>query len=130
MANRYFQYYQPNKKDLKDELGDCVVRALTKAYNMEWVDVFEALLPYAREFQCMPNQNKCYEAYINANGGKWIGCKASKGTKRPTPKTFARDHSTGTYILRLAHHLVTVQDGKYFDTWDSGDRSVYGYWEV
>ena len=30
MASRNYKYYQPNDKDLKDQYGDCVVRALTK----------------------------------------------------------------------------------------------------
>ena len=25
-----WKYYQPNKKDLKDEYGDCVIRALVR----------------------------------------------------------------------------------------------------
>lgn len=32
MASRNYKYYQPNEKDLKDNYGDCVVRALTKSY--------------------------------------------------------------------------------------------------
>lgn len=27
-----YKYYQPNSKDLKDKYGDCVIRALTKAF--------------------------------------------------------------------------------------------------
>ena len=33
---KVYQYYQPNKKDLKDEYGDCVIRALTKALDIKW----------------------------------------------------------------------------------------------
>lgn len=36
-----YKYYQPNKKDLKDKCGDCVIRALTKVMNKECLEIFE-----------------------------------------------------------------------------------------
>lgn len=128
--SKHFKYYQPNKKDIKDEYGDCVIRALTKAFDMEWMDIFNELIPYAVKFQCMPNGRPCYEAYILDKGGKWESIKVEKGKKRPTVSTFAKEHKQGTYILRVAHHLVAVEDGFYYDTWDSGEKSLYGYWRI
>ena len=55
METKYYQYYQPNEKDVKDKYGDCVIRALTKALDMDWLDVFNELVPIAREMQAMPN---------------------------------------------------------------------------
>ena len=126
-----YKYYQPNKKDLKDDYGDCVIRALTKAFDMQWRDVFIELAPIALELQCMPNGRPCYEKYITEiKGFTWYPCKAIKGKKRPTVETFAKQHKLGTYILRCAHHLVTVVDGNWYDTWESDDCSVYGYWTL
>ena len=124
-----YKYYQPNKKDLKDEYGDCVIRSLTKAFNMTWIEVFNELIPYAVEMQAMPNNKVCYERYILDKGLSWNGCKAKKGFKRIDVNNFSKIHKKGTYILRLAHHIVTVIDGVYYDTWDCGECCVYGYWE-
>ena len=33
---------------------------------------------------------------------------------------FAKDHPEGTYIVATGSHVVAVQDGSYYDTWDSG----------
>ena len=33
---------------------------------------------------------------------------------------FAKDHPEGTYIVATGSHVVCVQDGDYYDTWDSG----------
>lgn len=129
MASRNYKYYQPNKKDIKDEYGDCVIRSLTKALDMDWMQVFEELLPYAREMQCMPNSKPCYERYLADKGLVYKGISNAKGTKRPTVDRFAKDHPSGIYVLRVAHHLVTVIDGFYYDTWDSGHKSLYGYWK-
>lgn len=129
MASRNYKYYQPNKKDLKDEYGDCVIRSLTKAIDLDWREVFEELLPYARELQCMPNGKACYERYLKDKGFTYTGISNKKGTKRPTVDSFAKAHKSGIYVLIVANHLVAVVDGMYYDTWDSGEKSLYGYWE-
>lgn len=36
MKSKCFKYFQPNKLDLKDKYGDCAVRTICKAENMEW----------------------------------------------------------------------------------------------
>ena len=129
MTKSRYRYYQPNKKDLKDEYGDCVIRSLTKVTGKEWLQVFEELLPYARELQCMPNGKACYEKYLISNNFLYHGISNKKGSKRPTVDSFTKEHKEGTYLLRVAHHCVAVVDGIYYDTWDSGDCCLYGYWE-
>ena len=128
MASRNYKYYQPNKKDIKDEYGDCVIRALTRVTGKEWHAVFDELVPIAREMQCMPNGKPCYEKYLEKNGFKYQGISNKKGTKRPTVDRFTKDNAKGVYILRVAHHLVASVDGMYYDTWDSGYKPLYGYW--
>lgn len=54
MASRNYKYYQPNDKDLKDQYGDCVVRALTKVMSKTWMQVFDDLISYAKK-----NFNAC-----------------------------------------------------------------------
>lgn len=128
MASRNYKYYQPNKKDLKDNYGDCVVRALTKLLNMEWLEVFNELIPIAADLQCMPNAKPCYERYLKSKGFEYHGISNKKGTKRPTVDRFAKDHKEGAYFVRVANHVVAVVDGVYYDTWDSGECKMYGYW--
>ena len=123
-----YKYYQPNKKDIKDNIGDCVIRALTKATGKEWLEVFDELIPYARAMQAPCISQQVYEAYLINHGYIYTGISNAKGTKRPTVASFAKSHKEGTFVLRVAHHVVTAQDGNYYDTWDSGEKSLYGYW--
>lgn len=129
--SKRFQYYQPNKKDLKDEYGDCQIRALSKALDCTWIEAFDKLIPYMREEQCngIGVTVATSSRILGHFGFAYHGISNAKGTKRPTVDSFAKDHPTGTYILRVANHVVAVVDGKYFDTWDSGARSLYGYYE-
>lgn len=130
MASRNYKYYQPNEKDLKDHYGDCVIRALTKVTGKAWSEVFDELVPIARELQCMPNSQACFVRYLTESGFTYHGISNKKGSKRPTVDRFAKDHGNGTYFVNVANHVVAVVDGIYYDTWDSGHKSLYGYWEM
>lgn len=123
-----FAYYQPNAKDTRDNLGDCVIRALTKAVGKSWVEVYDDLVPIGREFQCMPNDKPCVVRYLSENGFIYEGVSNRKGVKRPTIDSFAREHKEGVYVVRVAHHLACIVDGRYYDTWDCGSSAMYGYW--
>lgn len=128
-SNTRYKYYQPNEKDLKDQYGDCVVRSLAKVRNADWLTIYDELIPIAREKQCMPNGKPAYEQYLKEHGFVYHGISNKKGSKRPTVQSFTLSHKNGTFVLRTAHHLVASVDGYFFDTWDSGNACLYGYWE-
>lgn len=133
MAKKRFQYFQPNKKDLKDKVGDCQIRALCKTLNLSWVEAFDLTIPICRELQTYTifdcDLKKTKEA-MKSFGFEYTGVSNKKGTKRPTVDSFAKDHPEGTYILSVAHHVVACVDGRYYDTWDSGHKSLYGYYQL
>ena len=128
-----FVYFQPNDKDIKDTVGDCQIRALAKALDKSWLEVFDIITPICREQQVMDifscDLNKTKEAMAKL-GFQYTGITNKKGTKRPTVDEFAKSHKQGRYICTVAHHAVAVVDGKYYDTWDSGYKSLYGYYEL
>lgn len=127
-----YKYYQPNEKDLKDKYGDCTIRALSKALGLSWLETFDLTIPYCREYQT-PNifnvDNKTEQKIMNRLGFIYHGISNKKGSKRPTVIEFSKEHKSGTYILNVANHEVTVIDGDYYDTWDSGHKRLYGYYE-
>lgn len=125
--SRNFVYYQPNSKDIKDKYGDCVIRALSKAMDKTWLEVFDILVMNGRELQSMLGQKTVYTKVLSEYGFKYYGISNKKGTKRPTVKQHAA-MSTAPCVMVAANHLVACQDGKFYDTWDSGEKSLYGYW--
>lgn len=132
MSKRRYVYYQPNKKDIKDQVGDCQVRALSKALNLSWVEAFDLTIPLCRELQTYTIFDGCLEKTkesMRKLGFDYHGISNKRGSKRPTVDEFTKDHPNGTYICKVANHVVAVVDGKYYDTWDSGWRSMYGYYE-
>lgn len=133
MKSRYYCYYQPNRKDLKDKTGDCQVRALSKVLNITWLEAFDLTIPICRELQTYTifdgNLEKTKEA-MSTLGFVYHPISNARGSKRPTVEEFAKAHKTGRYICKVAHHVVAVVDGQYFDTWNSGYKSLYGYYEL
>lgn len=124
-----FVYYQPNKKDIKDEYGDATIRAISKAMGWDWVTTFDALVPYARENQCMMYEKPCYENFLKDNGFVYHGISNRKGSKRPVLHKFAKEHKDETIIAIIARYKVCCKYGNYHDTVDFiGDNKLYGYW--
>ena len=120
-----FVYYQPNDH----ECGDCGIRAVSKATNHSWKESLALLYKTAMTLQEPPGSCDNITEALKEYGFRWVPYKAVRGVKRPTVAGFAEEHKDGTYILRVAHHLVCAKEGKYYDIWDSGNESLYGYWE-
>lgn len=132
MSKRRYVYYQPNSKDLKDKYGDCQVRALSKALGISWLEAFDMTIPICREAQTYTifgGSCDVGKGNLAKLGFEYHGVSNKRGTKRPTVDSFTKAHPTGSYILKVAHHVVACVDGKYYDTWDSGDCCLYGYYE-
>lgn len=131
MSRRYV-YYQPNKKDLKDSYGDCTIRALSKALDCTWLEAFDKMIPLCREYQVsnvFAAPSIIEREIIGRLGFNYVGVSNKKGSKRPTVDSFAKDHPEGIFILNVANHEVACVNGKYYDTWDCGYKSLYGYYE-
>ena len=131
--NKYYSYYQPNAKDIKDKMGDCQIRALSKALDLTWLETFDLITPLCREAQA-PDIFCCdlskTKDFMNRIGFEYTGISNKKGSTRPTVKSFAKDHPVGKYVLSVAHHVVACVDGRYYDTWDCGSRSMYGFYTL
>lgn len=118
-------YYNPNP--FKKEVGDCVVRALCKATERSWKDVYLELCSLGLELGDMPSGDETWKAYLIKNGFSYVPCKVKKGQKRPKVNNIKIPKGQPA-VLRVSNHLVTIVDNKFYDLWDSGECSVYGYW--
>ena len=133
LERRYYCYYQPNSKDPKrkgSSFGDCTIRALSKALELSWIEAYDVTVPLCRKYYCsnifdMPLAFR--KEALKELGFSYTGIAITKGSKRPTVAKFASEHPSGTYILSLASHIVAVKDGLYYDTWNCGNKAVYGY---
>ena len=110
----------------KNKLGcDCVVRAISTAMMEDWITVYRELCDLGAELYDMPFNKDVFGEYLKRKGWIWYPCKSENG-KRPKVCNFDKANSA---ILRVANHLVYVSNHEYSDTWDCGNKSVYGYWK-
>lgn len=117
--------YNPNPR--KNRVGDCTIRAICKATNQEWESVFAALTAYGFMMCDMPSANNVWGRYLKKCGF----CRYlvdDHGKDFYTVEDFCHDNPKGTYILAIDGHVVCVQDGYYFDSWDSGKEEPIYYW--
>lgn len=119
-------FVKENVNPVDNITGDCVVRATAKYLDKSWDEVYLALCKLGMEMHSMPNSPEVYKAYYELEGLTYISCsKNLKGKKRPKVLGLAKKVQG---ILRVANHLTVAKEGRFFDTWDCGDSSVYGYW--
>ena len=120
-----YVYYNPNpSQKFRD---DCVVRAITKLENKSWDDVYTDLCFCGFVEKEMPSTNRVWNKYLMRYGY----------TRTIIPNTcpdcyiikdFCREHPFGKYLLATGEHVVAVENGDYFDAWDSGEEVPIYYW--
>ena len=121
-----FQYYNPNPTNKR--VGDCTVRAISKALSQSWETTFVGLALEGFLLSDMPSANHVWGAYLRRHGFE----RKMLPDECPDCYTvidFCRDHPQGLYILAIDGHVVCVCDGKYYDTWDSGYEIPIYYWQ-
>ena len=120
-----FIKYNPNPA--RNKVGDCTVRAITKAMDSTWEQVYAGLTAYGFMCRDMPSANNVWGRYLRQNGFKRY-IVDDKDMDLYTVNDFCIDHPNGTYILAIDGHVVCVTDGYYYASWDSGDEIPIYYW--
>ena len=99
-------------------VGDCTVRAISKALNMGWEAAYIALAINGLQMGDMPSSDSVWGATLRQHG---FYRKAIEDTCPVcyTARDFCEDHPHGTYVLAFGGHVATVVDGNLYDSWDS-----------
>ena len=121
--HRWFKF-NPNPKNRN--IGDCTLRAYCAAFDIEWDDAFDIASEIAKENSSLIEyvSDKVIKDHFGYDVDPDYNKKKVKAKDRITINDFAISHPYGTYILGVRKHLVTVKDGEYWDSWDSGDKKV------
>lgn len=109
-------------------VGDCVVRAIAKAAHISWDEAYSALSVQGYKEKDLPSANTVWGKYLKSIGFKRYVIPETCPDCY-TVEQFCADHPAGTFVLALQSHVVAVQDGQYYDSWDSGQEPPIYYWE-
>jgi hypothetical protein len=121
-----YVFFNNNPKNAR--VGDCSVRAVSKAIGQSWQDAYIGLCAEGLAYKDMPSANYVWGMYLKKYGFE-ERMISSICPNCVTVSQFAKDHSNGRYVLACQNHVVTVIDGDYFDTWDSGNEIVLYYYK-
>ena len=125
-----YQFYNAHPKGLF--VGDCVKRAISKAANMDYMEVQRALNRHKKITGCANyfdhNHGTHYVEHVLK--GTPMSFPAVKGQPRMNGERFCKAYPKGNYILSMAGHLSCCVDGVIYDTWDCTDKCVYKAYKV
>lgn len=109
-------------------VGDCTVRAISKALNKSWQDTYIELAIQGLNMNDMPSSNRVWGEYLYRNGFRRFIIPDSCPDCY-TIKDFCEEHKKGKYILATGTHVVCAVNGNYYDSWDSGNEVPIYYWK-
>lgn len=120
-----FIEYNPNP--VGRHVGDCSVRAISKALNIDWETAYVLLSMNGFSMGDMPSSDSVWGATLRQRGYS----RKSISDLCPdcyTAEDFCRDHPQGTFVLGFGGHVATVHDGILFDSWNSSQEVPQFYW--
>ena len=119
-----FVEYNPNP--CGRAVGDCSVRALTKAINVSWEEAYQMLADSGYQMCDMPSSNSVWGAVLRRHGfyrETFPMCDDCYSAD-----DFCRDHPRGIYVLGFGTHVATVINGNIYDSWDSRREIPQYFW--
>ena len=118
-------YYNPNP--IGKRVGDCSVRAISKALNVSWDDAYIAISEEGYKLGDMPSADYVWGSVLKQHGyTRHIIPNSCPNCY--TTEMFCRDHPQGTYVLGFGNHVCTIVDGNIYDSWNSSDQVPVFYW--
>lgn len=116
-----YRYLNVNPKgEIK---GDCVVRAISFALNIDYYDVVDMLIHNSNYFNCNLLVRDCYSKIltIDFNLPEYSGNGMSV-------KQLAYEFNDKILIIRTEGHLTCSKYGIIYDIWDCSDEIVDCFW--
>lgn len=120
-----FIEYNPNPTGRR--VGDCAVRAVAKALNVDWETAYAMIANNGFQMGDMPSSNSVWGAVLRQNGFY----RQSIPDSCPdcyTAEDFCKDNPKGTFVLGFGTHVATVVDGNIYDAWDSSKEIPQYVW--
>lgn len=120
-----YVYYNPNPSGR--HVGDCSVRALSKALDTDWETAYSMIVANGFLMGDMPSSDSVWGSVLRQHGFQ-RDIIPNTCPDCYTAEDFAVEHPTGTFVLGFGGHVATVDDGTIYDSWDSSTLVPQYYW--
>lgn len=109
-------------------VGDCVIRAISTLLSQTWDETYIGIVIQGFISADMPSSDDVWGDYLIYKG--YERCVLPHDCPNcMTVREFAERYDTGRYLLFVGGHVVAVVEGRYYDTWDSGDKVVIYFFQ-
>lgn len=108
--------YNPNPTGRN--VGDCSVRAVAKALDIDWEDAYLLISDNGFAMGDMPSSDSVWGAVLRQHGF-YRSAIPNTCPDCYTVEDFCRDNPKGTFVLGFGGHVATVVDGDLYDSWNS-----------
>lgn len=120
-------YIQYNPNPVLRTVGDCSVRAVAKALDIDWETAYIKTSTNGFLMGDMPSSDSVWGAVLRENGF-YRYVIPNNCPDCYTAGDFCKDHPKGTFVLGFGGHVATVVDGDLYDSWDSSNEVPQFYW--
>lgn len=120
-------YIEFNNNPVGRRVGDCAVRAISKALDMTWEAAYISLALNGLQMGDVMNADSVWGATLRQKGFQRRAI-SSTCPDCYNIKEFCKEFPSGIYVIGTGNHVVTEIDGDYYDSWDSGDETPQFYW--
>jgi len=120
-----FIRYNPNPTGRN--VGDCAVRAVSKALNISWEDAYAKIASNGYAMGDMPSSDSVWGSVLRQNGF-YREVIPNNCPDCYTAKDFCKDNPYGIFVLGFGGHVATVVDGDLYDSWNSENEIPIYVW--
>jgi len=120
-----FVYYNPNPTERR--VGDCAVRAVSKALGVDWETAYTMIMFNGFQMGDMPSSNSVWGSVLRQHGFK----RTTIPNTCPecyTVGQFCEDNPEGLFVVGTEGHVVAIENGDIYDTWDSREKIPVYVW--
>ena len=111
-------YVEFNNNPVGRKVGDCAVRAVSKALDMGWEAAYISLAMNGLQMGDMPSSDSVWGALLRQHNFKRTAIPDTC-PQCYTAEDFCEDNPEGIFVLGFGGHVATVVDGDLYDSWNS-----------
>ena len=117
-----FKYLNINPEG--ETTGDCVIRAISLALDIDYFDALDALVKNAKYFNCDMLVKQCYTNMLDD-----LGFERYRGNGY-TVKEIAEMYFKDKLVIRIDGHLTCALYGDIYDIWNPSSEIVDEFWII